>query len=61
MLLVNNNFKRGPVSRDRVYEALNALAITAAIVIKGCGDAPANDEAHKWFELALGQQLSSGD
>ncbi len=55
MIPVRDNFQRGPASRDRAYEALNALAVGAAYVIAGAGDNA--DEALAWFQLALSQQL----
>jgi hypothetical protein len=55
MEAIRENYIRGPVSRARAYEALNALAATAAIVIMGCDGA--QGEAHEWFERALGQEL----
>jgi hypothetical protein len=42
MGLVKANFLAGPRSNDRVYEALNALAACAGVVLEGTGwDAPA--------------------
>jgi len=55
MEAIRDNYVKGPVNRGRAYEALNALAATAAVVIKGCDGA--EGEAHEWFEKALGQQL----
>jgi len=52
-VVIRENYLRGPASRDRVYESLNALAAAAAQIIKGCDDA----EAYEWFERALTQQL----
>ena len=56
LLPIRANYMRGPVSRDRAYEALNALAAAAGVVIRGC-DSGAQGEAHEWFEKALGTQL----
>ncbi len=42
-----------PKSRDRVYEALNALAMVTATVIVGCGDRDARRQAAAWFDKAL--------
>jgi hypothetical protein len=58
MLPVRDNFLRGPASRDRVYEALNALACVAGAVLAGCGEEGARHEAWEWFQLALEQQLA---
>jgi hypothetical protein len=52
---IRDNYVRGPISRDRCYEALNALAGATALVIKGTGEG--QGEAHEWFERALAQQL----
>ena len=41
MEAIRDNYVKGPVSRGRAYEALNALAATAAVVIKGCDGAEA--------------------
>lgn len=40
---------------DGVFEALNALAATAAVVIRGTGEDAAKVRA--WFDGALDQQL----
>jgi hypothetical protein len=50
---IRDNYTRGPVSRDRCFEALNALAASAALVIEG-SDGPCG-EAQKFFEQALRQ------
>jgi hypothetical protein len=49
------NYLRGPISRERCFESLNALAVAAAIVIKGA-DGPGG-EAHEFFNKALTQQI----
>jgi hypothetical protein len=56
MLEIKSNYEVGPISRDRVFEALNALAAAAALVIQGCDDA----EAREFFEKAFEQQLADG-
>lgn len=56
--VIQANYLRGPISRDRVLEALNALAIATAFVIKGADDA--NGEARRFFAKALEQQLREG-
>lgn len=55
LLPIRENYKKGPISRDRAYEALNALAAASALVITGCDGGQA--EAREWFERALNQQL----
>lgn len=51
---VRENYKRGPVSRDRALEALNALAAATAIIILGTdGD----NEAKEFFLKALEQNI----
>lgn len=56
---IRDNYERGPISRDRCYEALNALAAAAVLVIKGAG--PGEAEARAWFDQALRQQHWQGD
>jgi hypothetical protein len=56
MAPIKENYQLGPISRDRAYEALNALAIAAAVVIMGC-DGPQGD-AHLWFQTTLEKQLN---
>jgi hypothetical protein len=53
LLAIRENYVAGPVSRDRVYEALNALAFSTAWVIRGTGD----PEALEWFSKALNTNL----
>jgi hypothetical protein len=53
LLVIRDNYTRGPVSRDRCFEALNALAASAALVIEG-SDGPGG-KAQKFFEQALRQ------
>jgi hypothetical protein len=47
---IKENFELGPSSPDRVFEALNALAAVAALVIHGCDDARAREFFEKAFE-----------
>jgi len=56
LLPIRSNYKNGPISRDRCFEALNALAGAAALVITGCDGQ--NGEALDFFEKALKQNLS---
>jgi hypothetical protein len=53
LVAIRENYIQGPVSRDRVYEALNAVAFSAAWVIRGAGD-PA---ALEFFNKALNMNL----
>jgi hypothetical protein len=52
LLPIRENYLRGPASRDRAYEALNALAATAGTVLAGC-----DETAETWFQTALAQQI----
>lgn len=58
MQAVRNNYVRGPQSRDRVFEALNALAIVTCTVIKGCDD---DAKAVWFFQEAMMQQMVASD
>jgi hypothetical protein len=51
LLVIRDNYVRGPVSRNRCFEALNALAASAALVIEG-SDGPGG-EARAFFEKAI--------
>ena len=53
LLVIRENYVRGPTSRDRCFEALNALAASASLVIEG-SDGPGG-KAQKFFEQALRQ------
>jgi hypothetical protein len=53
---IRENYQLGPVSRDRCFEALNALAAATAIVIEG-SDGPGG-QAEQFFHKALAQQLA---
>jgi hypothetical protein len=53
LILLRQNYVRGPISRDRVYEALNALAYCTAVTVRGTDP----DEALKWFSDALNISL----
>jgi hypothetical protein len=50
---IRENYWKGPISRDRVYEALNALAFCKAVVVQGTGDPK---EAQSFFDRALAMQ-----
>lgn len=56
LMAIHENYIQGPVSRDRVYEALNALAFSAAWVIRGAGD----PDALEFFSKALNMNLKDG-
>ena len=53
LFLLRLNYARGPVSRERVYEALNALAFCTAVTVRGTDP----DEALDWFSDALNISL----
>jgi hypothetical protein len=55
LLALRTNYLAGPVSRDRVYEALNALAFATATVLAGAADS----EAGEFFAKALNQNLQA--
>ncbi len=59
LMPIRDNYKNGPISRDRCFEALNALAASVALVIEG-SDGPGG-EAEKFFRKALQQQLDSNE
>jgi hypothetical protein len=52
---IRANFQLGPLSRDRVYEALNALAFCAASVVQGTGD---KEAALDFFQRAFNIQIA---
>jgi hypothetical protein len=49
LLPIRENYRRGPTSRDRVYEALNALAFALAQTLEGADD----PHAKEFFDAAL--------
>jgi hypothetical protein len=53
LILIWENYKRGPISRDRVYETLNALAFCTAATVRESD----RDETLKWFSEALNLYL----
>jgi hypothetical protein len=53
LMAIHGNFLRGPISRDRVYESLNALAFAVAVVVRGSD----KEEALEWFSEALNMSL----
>lgn len=56
MEAIGANYLRGPVSPERAFEALNALAIGAAIIILGTGEDPA---AKEFFLAALDRNIET--
>jgi len=54
LIAIRANYIKGPISRDRVYEALNALAFSAANVINGSHD----PEALEFFFKAINLNLT---
>jgi hypothetical protein len=52
--IVRSNYQQGPEGRDRVLEALNALAIVVAFVMAGTGK---DDAAQEFFNSALENQI----
>jgi hypothetical protein len=56
MELIRANYLRGPLSRDRVFEALNALAFCAAVAIAGTGDRQSRREARAFLDDAITEQ-----
>lgn len=55
---VRENYVRGPTSRERALEALNACAFVAAAVIAGTGDRAGRREARDFFMRALAQNIA---
>lgn len=55
---IRANYLRGPVSRDRVLEALNALALCAATVITGTGDRTGRRQAQAFLDKAVDQNIT---
>lgn len=56
---IRANYRLGPVSRDRVYEALNALAFATATVLQGAQSTGVDvDELCNFWQRALRMQLA---
>jgi hypothetical protein len=49
LLPIRENYRRGPIHRDRVYEALNALAFALALTLEAVDD----PHAKEFFDAAL--------
>lgn len=58
MASIRENYVRGPHSRDRVFEALNALSFAAATVIAGTGDMAGRIQATVFFGNALAMNVA---
>jgi hypothetical protein len=58
MEAVLDNYQRGPASRDRVFEALNALAVCAALVVAGAGDRGRRWDMRAFLDKALDQNIT---
>jgi len=56
LLVIRENYLRGPQSRDRALEALNALAASAGVVILGADGQ--GGKAHQFFLQALNQHIA---
>jgi hypothetical protein len=57
LLPIRENYIKGPIHKDRVYEALNALAVATAVTLAGTGD----EEAYTFFTKALNNHLDAAD
>lgn len=57
MEIIRANYIRGPLARDRVFEALNALAFCAAVAIAGTGDRQSRREARAFLDAAVTRQI----
>jgi hypothetical protein len=51
-----DHLRTGPIGKDRVFEALNALAAVTALVISGVDELGDGDTAERFFQDALSQQ-----
>jgi hypothetical protein len=56
---IRDHYLRGPAGRDRVYEALNALAFTAATILHGVDSPAGAEECTQFFEKALSVSLQN--
>lgn len=57
MRAVVANYRRGPASRDRIWEALNAIAMIAVTVISAIEDDAAVAQAREFFDRAVNANL----
>jgi hypothetical protein len=58
MEAIKANYAAGPHDRDRIFEALNALAMATAIIITGTDDRDGRIETRLFFDRALNENVS---
>ena len=58
MAAIKANYERGPHSRDRIFEALNALAFCAATVIVGTGDRDGRRATRRFLDDAVSRSVN---
>jgi hypothetical protein len=58
MQSIERNYRVGPVDPARVYEALNALGMVAAVVICGPHTAEARAQCRRFFDRALEESIN---
>lgn len=58
MQVIAANYRAGPSSRDRLWEALNALSFAAATVIAGTGSEDGRRDTRAFFDNALDQNVA---
>jgi hypothetical protein len=56
MRSTRDHLRSGPIGKDRVFEALNALAAVTALVISGVDELGDGDTAEQFFQDALSRQ-----
>jgi hypothetical protein len=59
MTKIRDHYLRGPAGRDRVYEALNALAFNVATILHGVDSPAGSEECTQFFEKALEVSLQN--
>lgn len=57
MVIMRDNYLAGPTSRDRVFEALNALAVCAGITIAETGDWETRQQTREYLDATITQQV----
>jgi hypothetical protein len=57
MMAVRAHYQRFDLDRMHVFEVLNSLATTTAIVLSAIDDAEDRQRARDWFENALREEL----
>jgi hypothetical protein len=55
LTIVQQHYQRGPTHRDRVLEAVNALAIASAVAIKGTE----SEQVMRFFQEAFNKQMDA--